>query len=420
MELVVLPRFRRPGLRASTSDVLRQRLAAVVTSATLSVLDPERIQALGEDLRVAQRMRDHHLGLLVCSLVLSALQRSTDTQGRWLDAQSTYESLGGKRTGTTSFREQVQKSVPVLRKMLDRRMRQLRTETPALAGRLKDLQDVLIPDGCAFKLAKALAGCYRGTSQAAELKLHALFSVRANGAVEVTSTAGRVHDNDGFKPTKETWVKGALYIWDLGYDDYERVVDAVEAGSQVLQRLKTSANPVVLASYGPTGKPREMAWEDGRPIRLNAALQLGLEHHQRVLDLDVCLRDVKKRKVVARVVCVPFEGEDRYYLTTLRREIFSPQDVAELYRVRWEVELLFRNWRGAVRLDEVRRLRNPNSLNAAVLSSLLAATLGQAITRDLNRLCAELAKPTPAEPGVAMPVAMGASSREAFPPGALA
>jgi hypothetical protein len=52
------------------------------------------------------------------------------------------------------------------------------------------------------------------------------------------------------------------------------------------------------------------------------------------------------------VVCVPFGGQDRYYLTTLPRAIFTPQDVAEPYRIRWEVELFFRGWRGAMSLDE--------------------------------------------------------------------
>jgi IS4 transposase len=88
---------------------------------------------------------------------------------------------------------------------------------------------------------------------------------------------------------------------------------------------------------------------------------------------------------VARVVCVPF-GEDRFYLTTLPREIFTAHDVAELYRVRWEVERMFRGWRGALRLDEVARLSHPKSVVAAVTASLLAATLAQDITRELNAL----------------------------------
>jgi putative transposase len=109
-------------------------------------------------------------------------------------------------------------------------------------------------------------------------------------------------------------------------------------------------------------------------------------HAHHVLDLDVCIRDANGRSIVARVVCVPYGGEDRYYLTTLPRTLFTPHDIAELYRVRWEVERMFRGWRGALRLDEVIRLSHPKSIIAAVTASLLAATLAQDITRELNAL----------------------------------
>ena len=66
-------------------------------------------------------------------------------------------------------------------------------------------------------------------------------------------------------------------------------------------------------------------------------------------------------------------------------------DLAELYRARWEVELFFRGWRGALRLDEVRRLNHPLSLEAVVLASLLAAVLTQRITTGLEHLAASRA-----------------------------
>jgi IS4 transposase len=122
-----------------------------------------------------------------------------------------------------------------------------------------------------------------------------------------------------------------------------------------------------------------------QPLRLLDACASGVLDAQRVLDLDVRIQDESGRSAIARVVCVPF-GEDRYYLTTLSREIFTPHDIAELYRVRWEVERMFRGWRGALRLDEVVRLSHPRSIVAAVTASLLAATLGQDITRELNAL----------------------------------
>jgi hypothetical protein len=390
MELAIIPPLRHAFRSERASDPIRELLAAAVEPSAVDMLDPELILALAEDMRVTQRKRVHHVGLVIDSLILSALQRSTDTEGRWLDAQRTYEMLGGKRSGATSFRNQVRKLAPVMNRMLRRRLSKLasRAKDERLRGRLERFRDVLIPDGCAFKIAGALSGVYAGTGTQAELKLHAVYSVGAGGCISVERTAGSVHDSDGFWP--ERWEGGALYIWDLGYNSYERFIDAVQAGAVVLQRLKEGANPIVTASYGPTGSHRITHAEDGLVIRLDEACQ-GAVHKQHVLDLDVQITDKDGRTVEARVVCVPFGGDDRYYLTTLPRELFTPHDVAELYRVRWEVERFFRGWRGALRLDEVRRLANAKSLEAAVTASLLAAALAHDLTEIVNDLAAHQA-----------------------------
>ena len=280
------------------------------------------------------------------------------------------------------------KLAPLLRALVQRRFDDMtaRASRNHLRGRLAHFADVLIPDGCGFKLAKALSGVYAGTGVPAQMKLHAVYSVAAGDCVSAKATAGSVHDSDEFWPE---WESEALYIWDLGYQGVDRFVDAALSGAHVLQRLKDTHNPQVLASYGPTGARRALDDGEGGPVRIEEALAIGLVHKQAVLDLDVRLVDCHKRELVARVVCVPFAGEDRYYLTTLPREIFTPHDVAELYRVRWEVEILFRDWKGAMRLDEVRRLRTPPSLEAAVSASLLAASLSRDMAYEIDQLANE-------------------------------
>jgi len=180
----------------------------------------------------------------------------------------------------------------VLQTVLSRRLQAMaeRTNDAELRGRLSIFRDVIIPDGCAFKLARALSGLYPGTGQQAELKLHAVYSVRAGGVLSVEKTAGSVHDSDGFWPT--SWQPAALYLWDLGFNSNERFIDAAKAQAHVLQRLKSSGNPVVLASYGEGGHRRELGDPDhGASLRLQDACALGLVHKQRVLDLDVEIRD---------------------------------------------------------------------------------------------------------------------------------
>lgn len=386
-------------------QAIREMLADVVEASALNLLDPDRLQAIAEDLRVVERHRGYHAGLVAMSLVLSALQRSTDTQGRLVDARRVYEMLGGGPAKESGFRKVARKVAPVLRELLDRRLRTLVSDatSPELAGRLSAFRDVLMPDGCAFKLANQLANSYAGTGNAAELKLSSVYSVRVGGLVTIDATAGSVHDNDGFTPL---WQPGVLYIWDLGYNDYGRAIAATKAGALVLQRLKTGANPKVLASYSETGNRRELRHENGSAVRLDEACAMGLVHKQRVLDLDTELR-VKGESAQLRIVCVPFGGEDRYYLTTLPRAQYSPHEVAELYRLRWEIELFFRGLKGAVRLDEVRRLQNKDSMHAIVYGSLLAAMLAHNITASLNALASAAAEPE-----------QDSASIEAFPPGA--
>jgi hypothetical protein len=387
MELAVVPRLHRRLRPASAPDPLQQKLAQHVEQSVLDLLDPDRLEALAEDLRVIQRKRVHHAGLVMCAFVLSAFERSTDTEGRLLDARVTYEQLGGPRSGKTSFRTFAHKLLPVFRTLVRRRLQSLAAtaSSEVLRGRLAGFTDVLIPDSCAFKLARALSGAYPGTGTVAELRLHAVYSVKAGASLDDERTAGSASDSATFWPA--TWTAGALYLWDLGYQNNQRFVEATQAGAYVLQRLKALSNPVVLASYDTQGVRTAVLDADGRPLRLHEACAQGALAPQAVLDLDVEIEDrTTRRKVVARVVRVAYAGQDRYYLTTLPRAVFSPHDLAEMYRMRWEVELLFRGWRGAVRLDEVRRLSHPTSLDLAVTSSLLAALLGRDIHAGLERL----------------------------------
>lgn len=395
-----MPRLRQGLVGSPTVTPLADRLAPHIDAAFRTMLDPDLIRAIAEDLGAVERRSVYHAGLAVCAWVLSAFERGTDTEGRQLDAHRTYDQLGGRQGKRTAWRDLSIKLQPVFRELLSRATRRWLARAPApLRGRLAAFTDVLIPDGCAFKLANALSGVYKGTGTAAEFKLHAIYSVGHGSLTRLATSGGAVHDSDGL-PDDE-WQAGALYLWDLGYNDYARFMRAARAHAHIVQRLKDKANPVVVASYGPTGARRAIVAADGAPVRLDDACALGMVHQRAVLDLDIELTAPGQSRLVARVVCLPCNGIERWYLTTLPREIFTAHDVAEIYRVRWEVELYFRHWRGAARLDEVRRLKDPVALEVAVLSSLLASMLSHEIHDALDRLGAEDSIALPPAPDAA-------------------
>src|SRR5690349_2948815 len=125
MDLAVSPQRWTPWRPTGTPDPVLSQLADMIEQSALDLLDPERVQAIAEDMRVVERRRGYHAGLVVVSLVLSAMQRSTDTEGRFLDARRTYEMLGGGPTAESGFRMKARQLTPVLHRLLRRRLKTL-------------------------------------------------------------------------------------------------------------------------------------------------------------------------------------------------------------------------------------------------------------------------------------------------------
>lgn len=383
-------RQRRPPVRVKRDAGNAQQMAVTRVSEALGdrftwFLSPIRIKAVAEDLRVLHRQRDLDLGIVVISVILSALMRSSDTEGRVRDAFAVYRQIDTEiDVVDEAFRKAMIRSADVLLHLLQEWTRQIATldGRPQLRGRLAFFKDLLLTDSTAFKLARALAFALPGSGTTAALKLHGVYSVRAQVAVSVTATSGSEHDSPHFQPL---WIAGALYLWDLGYNDYARVIAAQLAGAFFVQRLKDRANMGVVAWYDAQGlrhvTPRGPLGELpllGDLLARTPALQDG-----GVLDLDVVLAD-REVSCIVRVVCVPTEGQDRYYLTNLPRAHFSPCDVAEIYSARWEIELLYKDWQGGCRLDEVARLSNLHTLRAVIYGGLLAHLLSRELACAAN------------------------------------
>jgi hypothetical protein len=373
--------------REDLQHATEARVAQVLTSRFTWFLNPIRILAVAEDLRVVARMRELHLGVLVVSVILSAFSRSSDTEGRVRDAFALYRQIHTSANVTDeAFRRAMGRAAEVLLHLLlqwTREQNAHQNHAP-LRGRLAFFSDLRMTDSTAFKVARALATGLPGSGSSAGLKLHAVYSLRAGTAVQVDATAASEHDSPHFVPT---WICNALYLWDLGYNDYTRMVQAHLARAFFVQRLKDKANPRMLAWYDADGTRHAVSRGERGALRhledvlsLEQALQ-----HGGPLDLDVVLDGTSAEgfpcQCVVRVVCVPTDGTDRYYLTNLPRAHFSPHDVAELYTARWDVELLFKDWQGGCRLDEVSRLSNLNTLRSVVYGGLLAHLLARELAR---------------------------------------
>ena len=72
-----------------------------------------------------------------------------------------------------------------------------------------------------------------------------------------------------------------------------------------------------------------------------------------------------------------------FLLTTVPRDIASDVVLAELYRVRWQIEIAFKRLKSLAHLDEL-RARSPELARVDLLSKLIAAVLVDLIARQMR------------------------------------
>ena len=251
----------------------------------------------------------------------------------------------------------------------------------ALGG--KGILDVLVADSSQVALPHSAAEILPSTDdERGGYKLTATLSLMFQSLQSVVLTDARTHDRKALRLAR--WLHGVLLLFDRGYCDYRLFDTIARRGGFFVTRLKRSAAPVISTIHCGLGQ----AWCG---TRLTRDLPF-----RGVLDLDAVFRFTGGQRVlrVIRLV-VPsttpsgrVEDIEVWLVTNLSRALFSAAQVTALYRMRWEIEKLFRALKHVGRLDQLK------SANLTIISIFLYATLvGLLLSQDI---CAQMRKQRPA------------------------
>lgn len=204
--------------------------------------------------------------------------------------------------------------------------------------------------------------------QWAGVKLHMAFRL-LRGVPEVMAiTAQKANERTvNFLREKGEQV---LYIFDLGYWKYALFDDIIERGQHFISRLREDCNPLIKAVYmGDTG------WVGKR---LKEIVLTGIE-----VDLLVNLTsDNPKNPRMAHDVRMVGQWVEKdscwhLYITSLLDWVLYPVSfIVELYALRWQVEILFRDLKCVLRIENFIAM----SVNG-VLIQIYAALIYYVFTR---------------------------------------
>lgn len=257
-----------------------------------------------------------------------------------------------------------------------------------LTEKLQRFKDLLIQDNTIIRLHEALAKKWPATRSrkvAAGLKLALVVSAVANGPSHVAVHSESTPDIKTLRIGP--WVKDRVLLLDLGFYKFQIFARIQENGGFFVSRLKSNGNPRIVQSLKVhRGRAVELAGTQWNDVKKRL--------HREVLDAEVEIsfsrRAYRGKKsgdtIKLRLVAVYDEDDKDYhvYLTNIPPEVLSAEDVAALYAVRWEIELVFKELKSKYALDVV-DTKNPHIILGLVWTTILTLLVSRRLYSILLR-----------------------------------
>jgi putative transposase len=348
-----------------TGDEVRQVCEAM--------LPQEEIDRLCQQCGVIARQRKLHLGMLVRAMVISA---GTPGGAYQADVLRSYLEFAVPQVTRAAFYRWFDAPLEqCMAALAERALAYAQAQQVDLPGPLSGVKDWYIVDSTTVTVRDALLADFPGTGDYAAIKVHTVLSVGCGAPVRYHFSPAREHDSRHLT-IDESW-RGCGLLADLGYASMERLRACEAHDVRFVIRLKDNWKPKV--DYIARGQvTREFfPGTDLDALREEETLVL----NGRAIDADVHVGG-PQHPLHLRLVGVRTPKGYGFFLTNLPPRL-GPLQVADLYRVRWEVELSVRLDKSVNRLDAIDSER-PCSLKTLLHASLMASTIAALLAHTHN------------------------------------
>lgn len=335
------------------------------------VLPATEIERITGEKGIVQRRRKLDITKLVYSLALSA---GSDDSGVLAEAMKRYnsETVARQRVVRGGFYAWLDNEVAELMEHLVERAIWYACSLPAfLPGILGGVSDWYAFDSETITLRPALAEAYPGSGSPAAVKVHKELSLGRGCMTGYHFGPAREHDSPHLFVDERYEDAGLLY--DLGYVSLERIRQCDEHNVKFVQRLKDSWKPRVTRITSGEVLGEFIEGSDFDELLMNEVISLAGS----CADADVTLGQ-GNGQVSCRLVMIPSPSGYLIYLTNLPRETHGPQQVGDLYRVRWEIEMDNKLDKCGAQLDQIRATTESSvriQLAAKLLHSMIVDLL---------------------------------------------
>jgi hypothetical protein len=307
---------------------------------------------------------------------------------------STAASLG-LDVSRQAIDQRLDDAAPFFRLMLEQSLRRVFIASGRVLPLIEQFNGAYLDDATHISLPADLAEQFPGcggstqTAGAATMKIMLRWEVLSAQCVQLHVSGARCADTtlaDELSPLP----RGALRLGDLGFFKLSMLRDLAKAGVFFISKLKHATALHV----------------EGRRIE-DLAKWLNHQGGNRV-DADVKLGGGRKARVECRLIAWRLsddqaaqrrakllkEAQDKGYkaseealalcawlvlVSNVPRSMLSAKEVMEVYRVRWQVELVFKTWKSDLKVDEW-RTKKCGRIQAEIYGKLLGAVVQSWLT----------------------------------------
>lgn len=347
-----------------------------------AVLDEQILNERGQALGLVQRLRlvtPFRLGLSVIgSMATQEVQTIADLHRQ-------FNELWDLDTDYNAFYKQVDKSTApaFFLDSLSDIMSQLSMKVLGFeaGAAFSEFNRLILQDGSSLALHQALADLFPGRFSAvspAAVELHCTLDLLQDAPL-VIALSPDTDSEHAYRPEPESW-RGDLWLADRGYLDLTYLRDIERHGGFFLVRGKAGLNPRLIDAYREDGQ-RIKACQDREwkamgskwPKRQRA--ELGVEW----------LIEGEPFRVRLIVRWNPETKSFDYLLTNLPKDRYPINIVCLGYKLRWQVELLFKEWKSHTNLHKF-DTEKENIAESLIWASLAASAIKRFLAHAAERL----------------------------------
>ena len=323
--------------------------SAIMANKFQAVLDADVLNERGKQLGFAKRERlitPFRLGLsVVASMATQQVQTIADLHRQFNELwafESDYKAF------YTPLRKS--RSPEFFRASLCHIMSQLTMKVLGFeAGEaFREFNRLILQDGSSFALHKALAEVFPGRFNAvspAAVELHCTLDLLQDAPITIALSPDTDSEHD-YRPAPES-LRGDVFLADRGYLDLTYLRDIDRHGGFFIVRSKSNLNPRVIDAYREDGQ-RIKSCQD----RDFQAITSKFPKQQRAeLDVEWLIEGEPFR---GRLI-VSWNPETTcfdYLFTNLPQDRYPISIICLGYKLRWQVELLFKEWKSYTNLHK--------------------------------------------------------------------